>query len=87
MLSLLCLIAYLNAKNLNDHMDSRVMEHESFASCGRLDEELDVRSGKASVVTRALHHSVVKKRELSRKAKHWMFKSILVPILTYGHES
>ena len=36
---------------------------------------------------RALHHSVVLKRELSRKAKLSVFKSIFVPILTYGHES
>ena len=39
----------------------------SFTSDGRQDEELDVRSGKASAVMRALHHSVVLKRELSRK--------------------
>ena len=33
------------------------------------DEELDVRSGKASAIMRALHHSLVLKREISRKAK------------------
>ena len=42
----------------------------------RQDEELDVRSGKTSVVMRALYHSVVLKRELSRKAKLSVFKSI-----------
>ena len=36
---------------------------------------------------RALHHSVVLKLELSRKAKLSVFYSIFVPILTYGHES
>ena len=35
---------------------------------------------------RALHHSVVLKRKLSRKAKLSVFKSIFVPILTSGHE-
>ena len=36
---------------------------------------------------RALHHSVVMKRELSKKAKLSIFKTVFVPILTYGHES
>ena len=35
---------------------------------------------------RALQHSVVLKWELLRKAKLSVFKSIIVPILTYGHE-
>ena len=51
------------------------------------DEELDTRIGKASAVMRALHYSVVVKRELSKKAKLSIFKAVLVPILTYGHES
>ena len=59
----------------------------AFTSDGEQDEELEVRSSKASAVMRALHHSVVLKRELSRKAKLSAFKSIFVPILTYGHES
>ena len=59
----------------------------AFTSNRRQDEELDVRSGKANTVMRALNHSVVLKRELSRKAKLSVFKSIFVPILTYGHES
>ena len=49
-------------------------------------EELNVRLGKASAVMRALYHLVVLKRELSRKVKLSVFKSIFVPILTYGHE-
>ena len=36
---------------------------------------------------RALHYSVVIKRELSKKAKLSVFKAVFVPILTYGHES
>ena len=59
----------------------------AFTSEGRQDEELDVPSSKASSVMRTLHHSVVLNRELSRKAKVFVFKSIFVPILTYGHES
>ena len=59
----------------------------TFTNDGRQNEELDVRSGKASIVMRALHHSVVLKAKLSRKAKLSVFKSIFVPILTCGHES
>ena len=36
---------------------------------------------------RALHNSVVMKQELSNKAKLSSFKTVFVPILTYGHES
>ena len=56
-------------------------------SDGRQDEELDSRTGKASAVMRALHYSVIMKRELSKKAKLSIFKAVFVPILTYGHES
>ena len=38
-------------------------------------------------VMRALHYSVVMKRELSKKAKLSVFKAVFVRILTYGHES
>ena len=54
----------------------------AFTSDGRQHEELDVRSGKTSAVMRVLHHSVVLKRELSRKAKLSMFRLIFVPIFT-----
>ena len=63
---------------------------EAQVSWGRIHGEekqhkkLHVRSGKASAVMRALHRSVVLKRELSRKVKLSGFKSIFVPILTYG---
>ena len=59
----------------------------AFTSDGRQDEELDTRIGKASAVMRALHYSVVTKRELSKKAKLSIFKAVFVPILTYGHKS
>ena len=59
----------------------------AFTSDGRQDEERDTRIGKASAVMRALHYSVVMKRELSKKAKLSIFKAVFVPILTYGHES
>ena len=36
---------------------------------------------------RALHYSLVMKRELSKKAKLSIFKTVFVPTLTYGHES
>ena len=36
---------------------------------------------------RALHYSVVIKRELSKKAKLSIFKAVFAPILTNGHES
>ena len=58
----------------------------AFTSDGRQDEELDTRIGKASAVMRALHYSVVMKRELSKKAKLSIFKAVFVPILTYGHK-
>ena len=36
---------------------------------------------------RALLYSVVMKRELSKKAKLSILKTVFIPILTYGHES
>ena len=54
----------------------------AFTSDGRQDEELDSRIGKASAVMRALHYSVVLKRQLSKKAKVSIFKRFFVPILT-----
>jgi len=58
-----------------------------FTSDGRQDEELDTRMGKASAVMQALQYSVVMQRELSKKAKLSVFKTVFLPILTYGHES
>ena len=48
---------------------------------------MDTRIGKARAVTRALHYSVVMKRELSKKAKLSIFKAVFVHMLTYGHKS
>ena len=58
----------------------------SFTSDGRQNSELDIRIGKASVVMRQLHRSVVLKRELCTKAKLSILRLVYVPILTYGHE-
>ncbi|XP_051775984.1 uncharacterized protein LOC127526050 [Erpetoichthys calabaricus] len=57
-----------------------------FMSEGRMEREIDRRIGAASTVMRALHRSVVVKKELSRKAKLSIYQSIYVPTLTYGHE-
>lgn len=57
-----------------------------FTSEGRREREIDRRIGAASAVMRALHRTVVVKRELSRKAKLSIYWSIYVPTLTYGHE-
>ena len=53
----------------------------AFTSDGRQDEELNTRIGKASTVKRALHYSVVMKRELSKKAKLSIFEAVFIPIL------
>jgi len=55
-------------------------------SAGRRNEEIDTRISEANAVLRELYRSVVTKRELSNTAKVSVFKSVFVPILTYGHE-
>ncbi|TWW59266.1 R2DM Retrovirus-related Pol polyprotein from type II retrotransposable element [Takifugu flavidus] len=57
-----------------------------FTSEGRMEREIDRRIGAASAVMRALHRSIVVKKELSRKAKLSIYRSIYVPVLTYGHQ-
>ncbi|XP_061618152.1 uncharacterized protein LOC133471975 [Phyllopteryx taeniolatus] len=57
-----------------------------FTSEGRMEWEIDRRIGAASAVMRTLYRSVVVKKELSRKAKLSIYRSIFVPTLTYGHE-
>ncbi|XP_054592057.2 LINE-1 retrotransposable element ORF2 protein [Nothobranchius furzeri] len=57
-----------------------------FTSEGRRDREIDRRIGSASAVMRTLSRSVVGKRELSQKARLSIYRSIYIPILTYGHE-
>ena len=51
----------------------------AFTSDGRQDEELDTRIGKANAVMRALHYSVVMKRELSKKGKALNFQNSFCP--------
>jgi len=58
-----------------------------FTSDGRQYEELDIRMGKASAVTRALQYSAVMKRELSKKAKLSVFKTFFVLFLTFDDAS
>jgi len=48
---------------------------------------MDTRIGIANEVLRELYRCVVTKRELSNTTKLSVFKSVFVPILTYGHES
>ena len=60
---------------------------EKFTSDGKQDEEIDIRTSKANEVMQALRCSVVMKRELFKKVKLTIFRSIFVPILSYGHES
>jgi len=57
-----------------------------FASDGRWSEEIDTRIGKPNAALRELYRSVVTKQELSNTTKLSVFKSVFVPILSYGHE-
>jgi len=49
--------------------------------------EIDTRIGKANAVLRKLYRSVTTKQALSNTAKLSVFKMVLVPIFSYGHES
>ena len=49
-------------------------------------QEMDIQIGAASAVMQALYRSIVVKRELSRKVKLSIYRSISVPTLTFGHE-
>ncbi|XP_065817852.1 uncharacterized protein [Labrus bergylta] len=57
-----------------------------FTSEGRMECEIDRRTGSASAVMQALCRTVVAKRELSLKAKLSIYRSIYITTLTYGHE-
>jgi len=57
-----------------------------FTSDWRQDEELDTRIGNVSAVMQTLQYSVVLKRELSKKAKLSIFKTVFVFILTYDRK-
>ena len=58
----------------------------AFTSDGRQDEEQNTRIGKASAVIQALPYTVVMK-QLQKKAKLSIFKTVFIPIFTYGNES
>jgi len=49
--------------------------------------EIHVTSAKVIPVPRELYRYFITKRELSNTAKLSVFKSVIVPILTYGPES
>ncbi|KAI3368804.1 hypothetical protein L3Q82_025789 [Scortum barcoo] len=55
-----------------------------FTSEGKMEREIDRRIGAASAVMRSVYRTVVVKKELSRKAKLSIYRSIYVPTLTYG---
>ncbi|CAM1320037.1 Uncharacterised protein r2_g2845 [Pycnogonum litorale] len=57
-----------------------------FTSDGRQDIELDIRIAAAGAVMCQLRRSVQLRCELGVKAKLTVFKSVFVPILTYGHK-
>jgi len=56
-------------------------------SDGRRNREIETRIGKVNAVLRELYCSVVTNRELWNTAKLSVYKSVFVPILTYGCES
>ena len=58
----------------------------TFSRDCKQDNELDTHIEKVSLVMRQLYRSVVLKQELCTNAKLSVFRSVFVPILTYGHE-
>uniref|UniRef100_A0A3B3SJT4 PNKD metallo-beta-lactamase domain containing n=1 Tax=Paramormyrops kingsleyae TaxID=1676925 RepID=A0A3B3SJT4_9TELE len=52
----------------------------------QMEREIDRRIDAASAVMRALHRSVMVKKELSQKAKLSFYQSIYIPTRTYSHE-
>ena len=58
-----------------------------FTSEGTREREIGRRIGAAGgAVLHSLYRTIVTKRELSRKAKLSIYRSIFFPTLTYGHE-
>ena len=51
-----------------------------------MEREIDRRIGAATTVMQSLYQSVVVKRELSRKARLSIYRSVYLPTLTYSHE-
>jgi len=58
-----------------------------FTSGERWSEEIDTLIGQANAVLRVVYSSLVTKPELSNTANLSVFKSVFVPIFTYGHDS
>ncbi|KAK5873269.1 hypothetical protein PBY51_018325 [Eleginops maclovinus] len=57
-----------------------------FSSEGTMEREMGRRIGAAGAVLQSFYRTVVRKRELSQKAKLSVYRAIFVPTLTYGHE-
>ena len=57
-----------------------------FTSEGRKEQEISRRIRASGAVLQSLYHTVVTKRELSQKAKLFVYRAIFVPTLNYGHE-
>ena len=51
-----------------------------------MEREIDRWIGAVAAVLQSLHRSIVVRRELSRKVKLLIYRSIYVPTFTYGHE-
>ena len=56
-------------------------------SDGRWNMEIDTRISKANAVLRELYRPLLTKQEFFDTTKLTVFKSVFVPILSYGHES
>jgi len=56
-------------------------------SDGRRNMEIDTRISKANAVLRELYRPLLTKQEFFDTTKLTVFKSVFVPILSYGHES
>jgi len=62
--------------SITEHVEKFKYLGVVFTSDERQDQELYTRMGKVSTVMRALQYSVVMKRELSKKAKFSVFKTV-----------
>lgn len=56
-----------------------------FRSEGRSERQINRRVGAAAAVFQLLYRYVVAKRELKQKAKISIYRSIFIPLTTYGH--
>ena len=56
-----------------------------FTNEGTMEREIGRRIGAAGAVLQSLYRTVVTKRELSRKAKLSIYRSVFIPTLIYGH--